>query len=96
MKLPFFLVLTCACGPATWAQSAVPNQPVVGADTVASVQETGVAREAAAPSPRLRDVFLTAVSKSEEPAKPYRLTAEERLRLREQVRGQFAFEAPKQ
>jgi hypothetical protein len=95
MKLPFLLVLTCASGPSAWAQSGLPIQPAGGVETVASVQETVVTHETAAPT-RLRDVFLTAASKPDESTKPYRLTSEERLRLREQVRGQFAFDAPKQ
>ncbi len=37
---------------------------------------------------------FSSASKSEEPAKPYRLSSEERLRLREQVRGQFDSNCP--
>lgn len=96
MKLPFLFVVTCACGPSAWAETGVPVLPSVSTETVASVQEQGVMTRDVSALPRLRDVFLTTASKSEEPAKPYRLSSEERMRLREQVRGQFAFETPKQ
>lgn len=96
MKLPFIFVVTCAFGPSAWAQSGVPVLPSVSAETVASVQEHAVMTREVSVAPRLRDAFQPANSKSEEAAKPYRLTSEERLRLREQVRGQFAFETAKQ
>lgn len=95
MKLPFLFVLTCSVGPLAWAQSGEPTHASLSVETVASVQETTVAPEVVAPS-RLRDVFQVSTSKADEPAKPYRLSTEERLRLREQLRGQFAFDVPKQ
>ena len=95
MKLPFFLVLVCAGGHTAWAQTAVAVQAAEAADTVASVQAPQTPREASV-NPRLRDIFQVPASRADEPAKPYRLSSEERLRLREQVRGQFAFETPKQ
>lgn len=95
MKLPFLFVVTCVCGPLAWAQTGVVVLPSVSAETVASVQEQGEMTREVSVSPRLRDVFQVTASKSEEPAKPYRLSSEERMRLREQVRGQFAFETPK-
>jgi hypothetical protein len=94
MKLPFLLVLACAGGPAAWAQTVAPVQVTETAETVASAQAPQAPRDASA-HPRLRDSFQVPASRSDEPAKPYRLSSEERLRLREQVRGQFAFETPK-
>ena len=95
MKLPFLFLLSCTFCPFGWAQSDEPTHASLSLETVASVQESAVPREAAAPS-RLRDVFQVSASKTEEPTKPYRLSTEERLRLREQLRGQFVFEMPKQ
>lgn len=95
MKLPFLLVLSCTFCPFGWAQSGESDHASLSLEAIASVQESAVPREAAAPT-RLRDVFQVSASKTEEPAKPYRLSTEERLRLREQLRGQFVFDVPKQ
>lgn len=97
MKLPFLFALTCTCtcGPLAWAQSEEPTLAAMSVETVASVQPSAATREAVAPS-RLRDVFQPAAKNAEEPFKPFRLSSEERQRLREQVRGQYAFETPKQ
>lgn len=46
--------------------------------------------------PRLRDTLRQPLSEGEGLGKPYRLTPEERQRLREQLRGQSATEASRE
>ena len=92
---PFSLFfLSFIFGPFVGAQTGESGPASLTMGSAASVQEAPVSREPAASS-RLRDLFQKSTSAADESIKPFRLTAEERMHLREQLRGQFALDMAK-
>ncbi|MGS5086756.1 hypothetical protein ACVC7V_09605 [Hydrogenophaga sp. A37] len=81
-------VLAVVLGLPAWVHALDLREPPLQAMTVVpSVSsESGDAR----PTHRLRDALRQPVSADESSGKPYRLSVEERQRLREQLRGQTA------
>jgi hypothetical protein len=79
-------VLALVLGLPAWAQALDLREPPLQSMTVvpAVPAEPGEARQ----THRLRDALRQPVSPNESTSKPYRLSVEDRQRLREQLRGQ--------
>lgn len=75
-------------GLPTWAHALDLREPPLQAMTV--VPSVSAEAEDARPTHRLRDALRQPVSADESSGKPYRLSVEERQRLREQLRSQTA------
>lgn len=65
-----------------------PETPFAVPQTVASVQVASEPHVVSSPVVRFRDLFMAASINEVEESKPYRLSLEERHRMREQLRGQ--------
>ncbi|MGM9426546.1 hypothetical protein [Hydrogenophaga sp. MI9] len=74
-------------------QREQPVHTLVVVPVTASPTDAGDGRPAA---PRLRDALRQPMSEGEALGKPYRLSPEERQRLREQLRGQTTTEASRE
>lgn len=94
LRIPFVAALLgvplCA---AALEQREQPIHTLVVVPMVASPADAGEGRPS---SPRLRDALRQPMAESEGLGKPYRLSPEERQRLREQLRGQTSTEASRE
>ena len=81
-------VLALVLGLPTWAHTLDLREPPLQAMTVlpTAPSDPGDARQ----QHRLREALRQPVNADESPSKPYRLSVEERQRLREQLRSQTA------
>lgn len=70
------------------ASADEPDAVLTEPQTVASVQIPMEPHLVSTPVVRFRDLFLAASVHEDEERKPYRLSAEERQRMREQLRAQ--------
>ena len=65
------------------------DRPMHGLLVVPEASAPAESTEARSPAPRLRDALKQSVSESDPASKPYRLSPEERQRMREQLRGRL-------